>query len=58
MKITKKKQKNPVIKPIKIGKRLRTTYCFGCNDFTHNFRPQEIKMNNKVLGEKPHCVVC
>ena len=33
--------------PIKIGKRLGTTYCFGCKDFTHNFRPQEIKHNNK-----------
>ena len=39
------------IKPIKIGKRLGTTYCFGCKDFTHNFRPQEVKMTNKVLRE-------
>ena len=32
------------IKPIKIGKRLGTTYCFGCKKFTHNFRPQKVKM--------------
>ena len=37
------------IKPIKIGKRPGITYCFGCKDFTHNFRPQEVKMTNKVL---------
>ena len=46
------------IKPIKIGKRLGTMYCFGCKDFTHNFRSQEVKMANKVLREKSHCVVC
>ena len=41
------------IKPIKIKKQPGTTNCFGCKDFTHNFRPQEVKMTNKV-----HCVVC
>ena len=46
------------IKPIKIEKRPRTTYCFGCKDFTHNFRPQEVKMTNKVLRGKSNCVVC
>ena len=46
------------IKPIKIGKRLGTTYCFGCKNFTHNFRSQEVKMANKVLKEKCHCVIC
>ena len=46
------------IKPIKIGKRPGTTYCFWCKDLTHNFRPQEVKMINKVLREKSHCVVC
>ena len=46
------------IKPIKTGKELETTYCLGCKDFTHNFRPQEVKMTNKVLREKPNCVVC
>ena len=34
------------IKPIKLGKRLETTYCLGCKDYTHNFRPQEVKMTN------------
>ena len=44
------------IMQIKIGKRPGTTYCFGCKDFTHNFRQQEIKMTNKVLREKSNCV--
>ena len=34
------------IKPIKIGKQLETTYCFGCKDYTKDFRPK------KVLREK------
>ena len=42
-----------IIKPIKIGKRPETTYYF-----THNFRPQEVKMTNKVLREKSNCSVC
>ena len=46
------------IKPIKLGKRSGTTYCLGCEDYTHNFRPQEVKMTNKVLREKPNCIVC
>ena len=46
------------IKPIKFRKRLGTTYCFWCKDVTHNFRPQELKMTNKVLREKSNCVVC
>ena len=46
------------IKPIKIGKQPGTTYCFGCKDFTHKFRPQEVKMTDKVLREKSHGVVC
>ena len=37
------------IKAIKIGKIPQTTYCPGCKDYTHNFRPQELKMTNKVL---------
>ena len=45
-------------KPIKIGKRPETTYCFGCKDYTQNFRPEKVKMTNKVLREKSHCVVC
>ena len=46
------------IKPIKIGKQSGTTYCFGCKDYMKNFRPQELKMMNKVLREKSHCDVC
>ena len=46
------------IKPIKTGKQPGTTYCLGCKDFAHNFRPQEVKMTNKVLREKCNCVVC
>ena len=55
----KKKIKNTQseIKLIKIGKRPGTTYCFACKDFIHSFRPQEVKMTNKVLREKSNCVV-
>ena len=44
--------------PIKIGKQLGTTYCFGCKDYKKNVRPEKVKMTNKVLREKSHCVVC
>ena len=37
------------IKPIKIGKQSGTTYCFGCKDYTKNFRPEKVKMTNKIL---------
>ena len=57
-KLQKMKNTKSEIKLIKIGKRPGTTYCFGCKDFTHNFRPQEVKMTNKVLREKSNCVVC
>ena len=30
----------------------RKTYCLGCKDFTHNFRPQEVKLTNKMLRKK------
>ena len=43
-KLQKMKNTKSEIKPKKIGKRPRTTYCFGCKDFTQNFRPQEVKM--------------
>ena len=46
------------IKLIKLKKQPGTTYCFGCKDFAHNFRPQEVKMTNKILREKSHWVVC
>ena len=45
------------IKPIKIGKRLETTHCFECKDFTYNL-PEKVKMTNKVFREKSYCVVC
>ena len=46
------------IKPIKIGKQFGTTCCFRCKDYTKNFRPEEVKMINRVLREKSHCAVC
>ena len=46
------------IKPTKIGKQPETTQFVGCKDYTKNFRPEKIKMINKVLREKLHCVVC
>ena len=46
------------IKPIKTGKRPGTTNYLGCKEFTHNFRPQEVKATNKVLKEKSNCVIC
>ena len=51
-KLQKMKITQSEIKPIKIGKTHGTTYCFGCKDFTHNFRPEKLKMTNKVLREK------
>ena len=53
MKNTKSK-----VKPIMIGKQSGTTYCFGCKDYTKNFRPREVKMKNKILRKKSHCVIC
>ena len=46
------------IKPIKIGKQSETTYCLGCKDYTQNYRSEKVKMINKVLREKSHCVLC
>ena len=46
------------IKPIKVGKQSGTTYCFGRKNYSKNFRPEKVKMINKVLREKSHCVVC
>ena len=45
------------LKPIKIGKQPGTTYCFGCKDYTKNFRPEKVKMKNKILREKSNCIV-
>ena len=53
MKNTKSKTK-----PIKIGRQPETTYCLGCKDYTQSFKSQEVKITNKVLREKSHCVVC
>ena len=39
------------IKAIKIGKQLGITYCFQFKDYTKNFRPEKVKMTNKVLTE-------
>ena len=36
------------IKPTKVGKQSGTM----------QFRPEKVKMTNKVLTEKTHCVVC
>ena len=58
VKLQRMKNAESKIKPIKTGKELGTTYFLGCKDFTHNFRPQEVKMTNKVLREKSYCVVC
>ena len=52
------KNRQAKIKPIKIKKQPETTYCFGCKDYTQNFRSHEVKMTNKVLREKCHCAVC
>ena len=46
------------IKLIKHRKKHATTYCLGCKDYTNKFKPQEVKMTNKVLREKSNCVVC
>ena len=43
------------IKPIQFGKQSGTTCCFGCKDYTKNFRLQEVIMINKVLREKSYC---
>ena len=37
------------IKPIKAGKEVGTTYCLGCKDYTHNFKPQKQKWQIKCL---------
>ena len=53
------KKQHSEIKPIKTGKKTPgTKYCLGCKDFTHNFRPQKVKMRNKVPREKSNSIVC
>ena len=46
------------LKPIKAEKELGTMYCLGCKDFTHDFKPQVVKVTYKVLREKSDCLVC
>ena len=46
------------IKPIKTGQKFGTTYCLGYKDYTHNFKPQEVKMTNNVVREKSNSVAC
>ena len=46
------------IKSIKIRKQPGTTYYFGCKDYMQNSRPEKVKMTNKVIREKSHCIVC
>ena len=46
------------LKPIETGKKPGTTYCFGCKDNAKNFRPEKVKITNKVVREKSHCIVC
>ena len=48
-KLQKMKNTQSKIKPIKIGKKSGTTYCFGCKDYTQNFRQEKVKMTNKYL---------
>ena len=46
------KNANSKTKPIKIGKQPETTYSLWCKDYTQNFRPEKVKMTNKVLREE------
>ena len=45
--ITKNETHTTTNKANKIRKRPGTTYCFGYEVCTHNFRPQEVKMKLK-----------
>ena len=57
-KLQEMKKTQSEIKPIKIGKKPGTTYSFGCKNYTQNFKPEKMKITNKVHREKFHCVVC
>ena len=46
------------LEPIKTGKQPGTTYCFRGKNYTKNFRLEKLKMTNKVVREKSHCIVC
>ena len=43
-----KKKTQSKIKPTKIWKEIGTTYCLGRKDYTHNFKPQDVKMTNEL----------
>ena len=49
------KNTQPKKNPIKTRKELGT---LGCKDYTHNLKPQEARMTNKVLRKKSNCIVC
>ena len=44
IKTTQSKKK----KLIKTREELGTTDCLGCKDYTHNFKPQVVKITNKA----------
>ena len=43
-------------KLIKYGEKIEATYCLGCKDYTHNFKPQGVKWQMRCL-EKNQTVV-
>ena len=45
------------IKPRKTGGEVGTTYCLGCKNCTAHFKPQKVKMINKVHRKISNCVV-
>ena len=49
--IQRRKNTQPKIKLKKLWKNPETTYCLGCEDYTNNFKSQEVKM-------KSNCIVC
>ena len=51
------KNKQSRIKPIKTIKEIGTTYCLGRKDYTHNFKPQEIK-KKKQSGKRKIELCC
>ena len=56
--ITKNEKHTIRNKTNKAWKKPGTTYCFGCKEYTDNFKPQKVKMTNKVLTEKSNCAIC
>ena len=56
--ISKNEKHTTKNKTDKNWEKIGTTYCLGCKDYTHNFKPEEVKMTNKVLREKSNFVVC